>query len=392
MDSVISQGSGSDIAFFLQNLEGGGAERAIVALAGEIAKQGHAVDLVVAHAGGGFRPEISPAVNIVDFAANTHRLIFCRLIAYLRRRNPTAVMSALDVPNIMLIVAARMAGYKGRAIISQRAVVAAAQREWPQGRRWLITLLQRVLFRRADALISNSHAAANEVRELLGVPADRISVIHNAVDMERISQLAREPLSNHWLSKLQQPLIVSVGSLTARKDVGTLIKAFASVKAQRQAHLVIIGKVEGRNSRAEQRKIEELILELGLSANVHLPGFDANPYKWMAAAAVFVSSSMEEGFPNVIAEALALGRPIVATDCPGDTAELLQHGKWGRLVPVGNPERMADAILDALDDPNLPNGRIRAADFLPSKSTSAYLKVLLPEWKQATENIVGQSL
>lgn len=240
-------------------------------------------------------------------------------------------------------------------------------------------LLQRVCFRQADALISNSHAAANEVRALLGVPADMIVTIHNAVDADRINRLASEPLSDHFFLKDQAPLIVSVGSLTTRKDMGTLIKAFATVKAQRQAHLVIIGKG------AEGHKIESLISDLGLSANVHFPGFDANPYKWMAAATVFVSSSTGEGFPNVIAEALALGRPIVATDCPGDTAELLGHGKWGRLVPVGDPERMADAIQVTLDDPYPPDGRVRAADFSPSKITSAYLNVLLPKIDHAAD-------
>jgi glycosyltransferase involved in cell wall biosynthesis len=161
--------------------------------------------------------------------------------------------------------------------------------------------------------------------------------------------------------------------------MGTLIKAFEIVKAQRQVSLVIVGKGP------EQRKIEGLISDLGLSEGVHLPGFDANPYKWIAAATVFVSSSIGEGFPNAIAEALALGRPIVATDCPGDTAELLGYGKWGRLVPVGDPERMADAILAALDDPDPPDGRVRAADFSPSKITSAYLNVLLPKIDHAAD-------
>jgi len=164
--------------------------------------------------------------------------------------------------------------------------------------------------------------------------------------------------------------------------MGTLIKAFAVVKAQREARLAIIG--EGYQP-AERDRIERLISELGLGESVQLPGFEANPYKWMAAAAVFVSSSTAEGFPNVIAEALALGRPIVATDCPGDTAELLGHGKWGRLVPVGDPQRMAGAILAALDDPDPPDGRTRAADFAPSKITSAYLKVLLPKFEHAAD-------
>ncbi len=372
MNFGISQRGGTDIAFFLQDLDGGGAERAIVALAGEIAKRRYIVDLVVGDASSDYRSEVSSAVNVQDFATTSAVLVFFRLIAYLRRCSPTVVMSALDVSNIMLVVAARLAGYKGRTIISQRAVVGASLRELAPGRRMLTKLLQRVCFRHADALISNSHAGANEVRALLGVPANRIVTIHNAVDGDRINRLASEPLGDHLFLTDQAPLIVSVGSLTKRKDIGTLIKAFATVKAQRQAHLLIIGKG------AEGHEIEGLISILGLSANVHLLGFDVNPYKWMAAATVFVSSSTAEGFPNVIAEALALGRSIVATDCPGDTAELLGHGKWGRLVPVGDSEHMANAILAALDDPNPSDGRIRAADFSPASTVGTYLKVLLP--------------
>jgi glycosyltransferase involved in cell wall biosynthesis len=178
-------------------------------------------------------------------------------------------------------------------------------------------------------LISNSRAAANEVRELLRVPAGRVTVIPNAVDIDRINRLAGEVLNDHWFSKCQCPLIVSVGSLTARKDVGTLIKALAIVKAKRDVRLAIIGKGYGPT---EVRRIERLIIELGLEA----------------------------------------------TDCPGDTAELLGHGKWGRLVPVGDPERMAIAILAALDDESPPDGRSRAADFSPASTAGAYLKVLLP--------------
>ena len=153
----------------------------------------------------------------------------------------------------------------------------------------------------------------------------------------------------------------------------TLVQAFALVKAKRDVSLVILGKGP------EKQRIEELVSDLGLGQDVHLVGFDSNPYKWVKAAAVFVSSSKEEGFPNVIAEALALGSTIVATDCPGDTGELLGHGKWGRLVPVNNAERMAEAILDALDEKKSLDVGTRAEDFLPSKITSAYLKVLLPD-------------
>lgn len=371
-ECAVSQPDDIEIAFFLRNLDGGGAERAILALAKEIANRGRAVDFVVGDANSDYRSEVTSALHLEDFSTRSPLLVFLRLIAYLRRRKPTVVMSALDVANIMLVVAGKLAGYKGKTIVSQRAVIAASQSELHPARRMVTSFLQRICFRRADAVISNSRAAAYEMRALLGVPAERIVTIHNAVDADRISRLASEPLGDHSFLRDRVPLIVSVGSLTKRKDMGTLIKAFANVRAQRQAHLVIIGKGP------EGDQIETLISQLGLSGNVHLPGFDLNPYKWMAAAAVFVSSSTGEGFPNAIAEALALGRSIVATDCPGDTAELLEHGKWGRLVPVGDPRHMADAILAALDDPSPPNGRIRVSDFSLASTVGAYLKVLLP--------------
>ena len=369
---------GTDIGFFLQNLDEGGAERAIVALAEYIAKQGGTVDLVVGDADSDYRSEVSTLVRIENFDSRFPLKVFLCLINYLRRRNPTVVMSALDVANIMLIIAAMFARYKGRIVISQRAVVEASLSDLPIVRRMLIKFLQRICFPKADVLISNSYAAANEIRDLFGVSTDRIFTIHNALDVDRIKELAREQLLDKWFLNNNSPLIVSVGSLTTRKDMSTLIRAFAKVKQQREVRLAIIGKGYGYQS-AEVSKIKKLIVDLELRESVYLPGFDANPYKWISAASVFVSSSIAEGFPNAIAEALALGRPIVATDCPGDTAEILEHGKWGRLVPVGEPESMAAAIMATLEDPKPPDGRIRAADFSPVKNARAYLKALIPE-------------
>ena len=245
-------------------------------------------------------------------------------------------------------------------------------------RSMLIKFLLRLLFPSADIVISNSHAAAKEVQKLMGVPADRIATIPNAVDVDRIHRLASEPIEDDFYLRSQVPLIVSVGSLTNRKDMSTLIKAFSIVHAKREVRLVIIGKELAQRLGSEREKLQSLIAGLGLDSSVHLPGFDINPYKWVAVASVFASSSTAEGFPNVIAEALALGRPIVATDCQGDTAKLLEHGKWGRLVPVGNPERMATALLAALDDLKPTNGQVRASDFSPSKITMNYMRVLLP--------------
>jgi glycosyltransferase involved in cell wall biosynthesis len=303
------------------------------------------------------------------------------LIAYLRRRNPRVVMAAMDVSNIMLVGAAALSGYEGRTVISQRAVVAASLRELAPARRVLTRLLQRVCFPRAHGVVSNSYAAALDLQTSLGVPADKVVTIHNALDTERIVQLACEALPDQFRRHGSVPLIVSVGSLTKRKDMETLVRAFARVSVERDVRLAIVGKGE------EGPRLKALVSALGLSAKVDLPGFDANPYKWIAAATVFVSSSTAEGFPNVVAEALALDRPVVATDCPGDTAELLQQGRWGRLVPVGDPDQMALAIMAALDDQHRSDGRVRAAEFSPDKIAAAYLAVLLPGFPEAAAGV-----
>lgn len=361
------------VSFFLQDLDGGGAERAIIRLAGEVALKGYMVDLVVGYADTDYRSEVNAQVNLIDFGCRSPVVIFPKLVAYLHGRSPLVVMSALDPANIMLLLASRLARFHGRIIVSQRAVLDASLRDLGAVRRLITRFFMKVLFPHADAVISNSRAAAYELNHRLGIPSERIYTIHNAIDTALIRRLAKEPLDKFIWPDNQRPLVVSVGSLTKRKDVATLIRAFNYVILNRAARLVIIGEGPERSS------LQVLIQELELENDVYLAGFDANPYKWIAAASVFVSASTEEGFPNVVAESLALGCPIVATDCPGDTAELLGHGKWGRLVSVGDAESMSKAILDTIDDPNPPNGLAYASGFTPSSNASAYLNVLLSQ-------------
>jgi glycosyltransferase involved in cell wall biosynthesis len=152
----------------------------------------------------------------------------------------------------------------------------------------------------------------------------------------------------------------------------TLINAFAIVRKLNLSRLLILGDGPERFS------LEALVRGLNLEHCVRMPGFVANPFPMIKSARIFASASLAEGCPNVIQQALACGTQIVATDSPGGTSEILENGRWGRLVPVADPESMAAAILASLDDPNPPDGRIRAADFTPEKTTRAYLDVLVP--------------
>jgi len=199
----------------------------------------------------------------------------------------------------------------------------------------------------------------------------RIVTIANPVDVEAIRQQARMPVAHPWLAPGAPPLILAVGKLKPQKDFETLIRAFAKLRRVRSANLVILGEGEQR------RRLRELAAVLGVEGSVALPGFAPNPHAWMRQAALFVLSSRWEGFSNALVEALALGCPSVATDCPSGPAELLQYGELGPLARVGDPASLSAAMLKALGHPVAPARLMaRAEDFSVETAAERYLAVL----------------
>ena len=162
-----------------------------------------------------------------------------------------------------------------------------------------------------------------------------------------------------------------MGNLIRIKDFATLIRAFARLRATRPARLVILG--EG----PEHGSLEQLARQLGVAPDVDLPGFTINPYAFMARADVFALASRVEGLSNAIIEALACGCPVVSTDCPNGPAEVLEHGRYGRLVPVGDEAALTEAIAATLQaSPDRDKLRRRAADFSVERATERYLQLL----------------
>jgi glycosyltransferase involved in cell wall biosynthesis len=197
----------------------------------------------------------------------------------------------------------------------------------------------------ADAIIVPSHGAAQDLANVSGIPLDRIHVAPNPVVSPALFKLAQETSPNMDFTPTKGPVILGVGELCARKDFGTLIQAFSKVRQSRPCHLLILG--EGR----ERSRLEALVEKLGLKDDIEMPGFVENPYAYMARADLLVLSSNCEGFGNVLAEALAIGLPVVSTDCPSGPREILQDGRLGPLVPVGDANALAQAILATLDNP-----------------------------------------
>jgi len=221
----------------------------------------------------------------------------------------------------------------------------------------------------ADAVIFPSDGAASDFAALTGFSPKRLHAIPNAVVDPELSRLSQEAPEHPWLAGKGPPLILGVGELCARKDFATLVRAFARVQARRPSRLMILG--EGR----ERGNLEGLAQALGVGDKVALPGFVTNPYAYMARARVFVLSSLWEGSPNVVIEAMAVGTPVVCTDCPRGPREILQGGTYGPLVPLGDVEAMAGAVAATLDAP--PSGEILKAAvalYTINLSTERYLE------------------
>jgi len=360
------------IALFLPSLEGGGAERVFVDLANEFVDLGLKVDLVLAVARGPYLEEVSPSVRVVNLHASRVLRSLPRLVRYLRSERPDVLLSGLEHSNIVALLARFAARVRTRCVIAVRSVPTAVQREARSILSWVVLQMARALYRYAYAVIANSKAVESDLLKNLSVSKGRLRLIYNPVDIERLQRLSEQKLELPWRAREAAPIVLAVGSLTPLKDFATLVRAFAIVRSKRDCRLVILG--EG----PERATLESSISQLQLQQYSYLPGFVRNPFSWMKHAEVLVSSSLTEGCPNSLMQALACGTPVISTDCVGGSAEVLDGGKWGQLVPVGDAGAMAEAILTALNATTRLDVQERAKDFLLRGIAQQYLAVLFP--------------
>lgn len=366
-DPVRLQRPGHHLAIFLPSLAGGGAERVLLTLAGRFATAGVRVDLVLVHQEGEWLESVPRCINVIPLNRRKTRSAIFALAGYLRHEHPDTLLSSLYRSNIAAIIAARMSMRRIRVVIREatRADLLIAAKSRSRLRAKLDLFYLRRSYPQAAAII----AVSGGVREGLirthlasNVP---IYVIPNPVPLPVVPQArAHSPGA---------PSIVACGRLSREKDYSTLLRAFTLVRKRIPAQLTILG--DG----PERCALQALTRELNIAADVAWPGFVADPLSYMRAASVFVHTSLFEGLPNVLLQALASGCPIVATDCPGGVREALDGGRFGTLVPVG------DAIATAAAIERILNGLVSfpsATEFLhrfdPDRITAHYLSVLFP--------------
>ncbi|MDD3517443.1 MAG: glycosyltransferase [Chromatiales bacterium] len=361
------------IALFAPSFESGGVERMLVNLACGFSDLGVAVDFVIKHAEEPYIDLLPWDVRLVPLGRVDGKALIQSATDYLRHERPAVLLSS-KAENDRLAVTARGLA-QADLVHAIRVPVHVSNQLAMKGhnrlRQWLTKRELRRLFRSADRLIAVSRGVADDTAAIAHLPPERVSVIPNPVITPQLAERAQETVDHPWFADRSLPLVLGMGRLGRQKNFALLIEAFARLRAERPARLVILG--EGRY----RARLEAQAAALGVADDVALPGFTANPYPWLARANLFVLSSDWEGSPNALTEALALGVPSVATDCRSGPREILAGGRYGPLVPPGDAVELAAAmarLLAAPPDPRLL--REAVTEYTQAASAERYLAAL----------------
>jgi len=331
------------LAIFLPGLYEGGAERTMLNLAKGISARGYSVDLVLARAEGPYMEQIPDTVRLVDLKAPRVLGSVPALARYLRHERPTGLLSAMFA-NVIALWARHLCGVPQQLVVVEQNNLSSLVKSKKDLRWQLYPKLAGWSYPWANNIIAVSNDVADDLARVAKIPRELIQVIYNPIVTTDLQDKAKASMEHPWFKEGEPPVILAVGRLTDQKAFDVLIQAFSGVRKNQRAHLLILGEGENRPA------LESLITQLGLERDVKLMGFLQNPYPYMAQASLFVLPSRWEGLPTVLVEALHLGVPVIATDCPGGSREILNDGRFGRLVPVDEPLILTEAIVEAMKD------------------------------------------
>lgn len=369
-----SERQNKKVSFFMRRLTIGGLQRVTVTLANEFAALGYTVDLVVVLESGPLQANVSSAVNVRNLSQPHVTSGAFEIVRYLQRSNSDVVVSGSDSVNQLLALC------KGAGLLRSRLVIAAhtqmsklMEKETVWYSRFIPWMLH-VTYPMADEVLAVSEGIASDLKSMSDRLADKVKVVHNPVVDASMTKKSEQDVSHEWINDPDVPVILGVGRLSTQKNFPLLIRAFRRIQPETGAKLLILG--DG----SEKKKLRTLISRYELEDHVDLAGFVTNPYAYFSKASLFVLSSDYEGLPTVLIEALACGCPVVSTDCPSGPREILEDGRWGPLVPVGDPEALADAMVRTLNNPPERHRlQERAKAFNVANAITKYQEILFPD-------------
>jgi len=360
-----------DLAVFVASLANGGVGKMRIHLLNEFARRGYQVDLLLADHQSRYLTKLNEAVQVHNIGTSNAITGIPALANYLLRRRPRVLLTQRVRVNALAHRTNRLLGGISPVFVTENTHQSLQLASLSPAKAARHLKLLRRYYPLNQGIIAVSRGVAVDLAKLLDWPADKITVATNPTVTSELQEQARQPLDHPWFQSGLPPVILGMGRLEPQKDFPTLLRAFAQVRRDFPARLVLLG--EGK-LRAD---LLDLARSLGIENDLDLPGFTDNPYAYLSRAKLFTLSSAWEGSPNSLVEAMALGTPVVATHCPSGPEEILEGGRYGRLVAVGDYQNLAQAMLDTLANPPVPATLIEAAQrYTVERSATAYLQAL----------------
>ena len=338
------------VAFFSYDLRVGGAEKMVFTLLPEFINAGYLVDLVLVKRSGDLLSEVDSRVNIISLGKDHGSRAVFSLIKYFREASPDIFISNLTHLNNVSLIAKCLSRSGAKLIVTEHSTISINNLK-KGGKEGMSVRLSRILYPLADKVVVVSKGSARDLIETLRINPAKVAVIYNPINIDKIHKLMNEENHDDWFIQKTTPVLLAVGRLVKEKNYSFMFEVFKQVREKRSVRLIILGEGE------ERPFLENRIRELGLQDFIRMPGNKENPYSYMANADIMLCTSLYEGFNIALAESLACGTPIISVDCPYGPAEILEDGKYGTLIPMGDSDSMAKAIIEGIDK----------SDKLPSK-------------------------
>jgi len=382
--------SSKKVAFFISSYRAGGGERVMITLANTFADRGYEVDLLVLKPVGQYAEHVDARVQVYSLDRRRIALSIFPLITYLKKRKPEVLLALDEYTHLLALIARYVTRSDVRIVLRIGNMLSELFTRYAGMKNKIIPPLVRSWYKHADRIIAVSKGVRDDVIVVTGIAPDNVSVIYQPKPRAEILERAQEPVDHPWFTDKSVPLALFVGRLREQKNLPVLIRAFAAVRADMPARLVLIGS--GR----EEGRLRALITELGMEDSIMLIGYADNPYQYMSRADVFVFPTLWEGMPNALLEAMVVGLPVIASDCSGaGPREIIapatdhrvrmvsgiEYAEFGVLTAVNDEAALSEAMKTLLSDPAkravyAAKSLERSADFDADGIIDAYAQAL----------------